>query len=109
MLLLRTTFRTCYKGCTHLHTLCSECEGSPHTACIHNPSGGNDGHTDVICDLRDKCHSSNHPLFKWNSKCSTVSTSFTALYDNHIHPILFVHHCFCYGCCSSDECLICCF
>src|SRR5699024_8295676 len=42
MLLLRTTFRTCHKGCSHLHTLCPECEGRLHTACIHNPSGSDD-------------------------------------------------------------------
>src|SRR5690625_542474 len=109
MLLFRTTFGTCHKSCSHLYTLCSECEGSPHTACIHNPSGGNDRNTDVICDLWDKRHSSNHSLFKWNGKCSAVSPSFTPLHDNHIHPVFFIHYCFLYSCCSSDQCLICCF
>src|SRR5699024_4840182 len=102
MLLLRTTFRTCHKGCTHLHTLCSECKRSPHTACIHNPSGCDDWNAHMICGLGDKRHRANHSLFKWNGKCSAMSSSFTSLHNNHIHPVFFIHYCFFYGCCSSD-------
>src|SRR5690625_897226 len=109
MLLLRTAFNTGHKCCSHLHSLRSESKRSQHTACIHNPSGCDNRNTHMICSLRDKCHRSNHSLCKWNGKCSAVSTSFTSLHDNHIHPILFIYYCFLYGCCSSDQCLICCF
>src|SRR5690625_7463175 len=90
MLLFRTTFGTCHKSCSHLYTLCSECEGSPHTACIHNPSGGNDRNTDVICDLWDKRHSSNHSLFIWKGNCYALSHSFSILLAHLFQLIFFI-------------------